>query len=145
MLLWRKGMEDPLEELETNIETFNRELDTLGREREESIYLLYRETDMLGKMVREDIADFQKATLEKLSGELPEFIDSSLGKHSVPETVNMTNAFIATSIESLLTRWRVQERQKVPDSCGSGWTCWLTVLSHRSPRPEPSASPVRRK
>lgn len=113
LLLWRKCMEDPLEELETKIETFNRELDTLGREREESIYLLYRETDMLGKMVREDIADFQKATLEKLSGELPEFIDSSLGKHSVPETVNMTNAFIATSIESLLTRWRVQERQKV--------------------------------
>ena len=113
LLLWRKGMEDPLEELETKIETFNRELDALGREREESIYLLYRETDLLGKMVREDIAAFQKATLEKLSGELPDFIDSSLEKHPVPETVNKTNAFIATSIESLLTRWRVQERQKV--------------------------------
>jgi len=115
LLLWRKGMEDPLEELEAKIATFNRELDALGREREESIYLLYRETDLLGKMVREDIAEFQKATCQKLSDELGPFVDEALEQYSVPETVNLTNKFIAASIETSLVRWRVQERQKVEE------------------------------
>lgn len=115
LLLWRKGMEEPQEQLRAKIELFKQELNLLGREKEEYIYLLYRETDMLGQMVREDIDEFKTASYKSLGDELKSFIRKSVEKKSIPEVAREVDDFLTRSVKDSLVRWRGRERQKVEE------------------------------
>ncbi|MBC7104826.1 MAG: dynamin family protein, partial [Firmicutes bacterium] len=57
--IWRRAMEDTVEGLNDKIRRFNEELERLEQVREDSIDLLYREVDRLGREVEVDMVAFR--------------------------------------------------------------------------------------
>ncbi|MGB9904929.1 MAG: dynamin family protein [Desulfotomaculales bacterium] len=71
--LWRRAAEETEAGLREKIARFNAELARLEQEREDSIYLLYREVDRLRKVVEENMADFRRQKEGEIIRRLDEF------------------------------------------------------------------------
>ncbi|MGQ9496727.1 MAG: dynamin family protein [Desulfotomaculales bacterium] len=109
--LWRRGMEDSAEELERKIATFEAELGRLEQEREDSIYLLYREVDKLAERVAEDMAAFEQRVFPQLAEQLEQFIEKTFAGHSVKETARLAQDYIKEIILGVLEEQREQEKE----------------------------------
>ncbi len=71
--LWRRAREETEQGLQDKIARFNAELARLEQEREDSIFLLYREVDRLRKEVEEDMAAFRTQNEDRIVRQLEEF------------------------------------------------------------------------
>ncbi|RKO66227.1 dynamin family protein [Desulfofundulus salinus] len=109
--LWRRGMEDSLEELERKIAAFETELAHLEQEREDSIYLLYREVDKLAARVAEDMETFERRVFPQLAGQLEDFIEDNYPRHSVKETAGLAQDYIKKIILGVLEKQREREKE----------------------------------
>ncbi|MCL6561100.1 MAG: dynamin family protein, partial [Firmicutes bacterium] len=109
--LWRRGMEDSLEELERKIAAFEAELAYLEQEREDSIYLLYREVDKLAARVAEDMETFERRVFPQLAGQLEDFIEDNYPRHSVKETAGLAQDYIKKIILGVLEEQREREKE----------------------------------
>ncbi|MDF9409446.1 dynamin family protein [Pelotomaculum isophthalicicum JI] len=111
--LWQRAMDGSLQDLDEKITLFAAELEKLEQEREDSIYLLYREVDRLSAMVEEDINEFRTAK----TGELLHLIEESYKKESseksAKELTHCLNDFSRNLIQSVLNEKRNEERLKV--------------------------------
>ena len=112
--LWRRAMESGARELEDKISRFKTELKKLEEEREDSIYLLYREVDRLGKTAEEDVAAFRESILPSLLEQLENYAGEQFRAGlSNKELAQRLNNFIRQTIQQTLDHWRFQEKEKI--------------------------------
>lgn len=111
--LWRRAVDSSLQDLETKIATFTAELEKLEQEREDSIYLLYREVERLGTVVEEDINEFRSAKKDALLQLMEEFYERESPGRSAKELTNSLNEFSRNLIQAVLNEKRNEERLKI--------------------------------
>lgn len=102
-----------LQELEEKIRRFNLEINTLEKEREFSLLLLDGRLKAAQEEVEQDLAAFQKATLDRLSREVQAVFDqkSRLGGDLRQEM----EKFLFEALRDVFTLWRRQEIAKLAD------------------------------
>lgn len=71
--LWQRAMDGSLEELDQKIAAFTAQMEFLEQEREDSIYLLYREVERLGATVGDNLNDFFSLKTDALVKLLEEY------------------------------------------------------------------------
>ena len=84
LALWHKAMEGSLEDIKEKVARFEKELTTLEREREDSIYLLYRDIDGLGHQAEERLREFRKHLLPIIIGQYRNYAH---GLHGTPREI----------------------------------------------------------
>ncbi|MEW6458027.1 MAG: dynamin family protein [Bacillota bacterium] len=113
--LVRRSLDDSLEELERKAAAFSAELKNLEQEREDSIYLLYREVEKLAAKVTEDMQAFEKQSLGPLSRRLDEYIDQVWEGHPARKVAELAQAHMRELILEALHRQRITERERIKD------------------------------
>jgi GTPase SAR1 family protein len=111
--LWQRAMDSSLQDLDEKIALFTAELEKLEQEREDSIYLLYREVDRLGAVVEEDINEFREAKTSELLHLLEEFYEKESAGKSAKELTHSLNDFSKNLIQAVLNEKRNEERIKI--------------------------------
>ncbi len=91
--LWRRGMDESLESLQEKLDAFTKELAVLEQEREDSIYLLYREVEKLGDRVGEEIEAFKRQVQPALAARLEAYINEIWQGRSVRQIAEETQEF----------------------------------------------------
>jgi ribosome biogenesis GTPase A len=115
--LWRRAMESSSGELENRIACFDKELQKLEDEREDSIYLLYREVDRLGKTAEEDVAAYRDGILPVLLEELEQYAREQFRAGvSNRDLSRILNDFIRNTIQHNLEKWRHREQGKMSEA-----------------------------
>ncbi|MEW5794511.1 MAG: dynamin family protein [Bacillota bacterium] len=84
LALWHKAMEGSLEDIKKKVARFEKELTTLEREREDSIYLLYRDIDGLGHQAEERLREFRKHLLPII---ISQYRNYAHGVHGTPREI----------------------------------------------------------
>jgi|GEM_PF-5270668 len=77
-------MEGSLEDIKKKVARFEKELTTLEREREDSIYLLYRDIDGLGHQAEERLREFRKHLLPII---ISQYRNYAHGVHGTPREI----------------------------------------------------------
>ncbi|MBE0466100.1 MAG: dynamin family protein [Candidatus Desulforudis sp.] len=113
--LWCRSMDDTLEELERKAGAFAGELENLDQEREDSIYLLYREVEKLTAKVTEGMQEFEKKSLGLLSARLDQYIEEIWENHSVRRVTELAQEYTREIILDALRRQRITERERIKD------------------------------
>lgn len=109
LALWQKAMEGSLEDITEKVARFEKELTILEREREDSIYLLYRDIDGLGRKAEERLRDFRKQVLPVILGQYRNFAREA---HGTPKEIGQSLKEKAHElIEIALAEHREQEKQ----------------------------------
>lgn len=112
--LWRRAMDDDIARLEEKIAVFERERSVLEQEREDCVYLLYREAEKLCKVAEADLDTFRQENLPRLINELETYFWKINGqKISNREMVDLLNDYIENTIRKELTAWRLAEGDKI--------------------------------
>lgn len=111
--LWRRAVDSSLQDLDTRIALFSAELDKLEQEREDSIYLLYREVERLGTMVEEDMNEFQAAKTGVLAQLMDEYYKKESPGKSAKDLTHSLNEFSRNLIQAVLNEKRNEESIKV--------------------------------
>lgn len=111
--LWQRAMDTSLKDLDKKIVLFLSELDKLEQEREDSIYLLYREVDRLAVLIEEDINEFRQTKKDDILHELEEFYQKESPGKPVKELTTSLNSFSRDVIQVILNEKRSQEGLKV--------------------------------
>ncbi|OPY59208.1 MAG: Bacterial dynamin-like protein [Pelotomaculum sp. PtaU1.Bin035] len=111
--LWQRAMDGSLQDLDEKITLFAAELEKLEQEREDSIYLLYREVDRLSAVVEEDINEFRTAKTGELLHMIEEFYTEESSGKSAKELIHCLNDFSRNLIQAVLNEKRNEERLKV--------------------------------
>ncbi len=109
--LWQRAMEGSLEELEQKIDAFTAQMESLEQDREDSIYLLYREVERLGTSVGEDLNDFFSVKSGELVNSLEEYYHKESPGKSAKELAVILNQYSRDLILSVLDEKRNEQRQ----------------------------------
>jgi GTP-binding protein EngB required for normal cell division len=112
--IWRRAMEDTVEGLNEKIRRFNEELERLEQEREDSIYLLYREVDRLGREVEEDMIAFRDACAPKLLEQLEDF-GARLEVRSAREAARELKEYVRETVRATLDAKRRSAREALQE------------------------------
>lgn len=113
--LWCRSMDDTLEELERKAGAFAGELENLDQEREDSIYLLYREVEKLTARVTEGMQEFEKKSLGLLSARLDQYIEEIWEDHPVRRVAELAQEYTREIILDTLRQQRITERERIKD------------------------------
>ncbi|MDI6907105.1 MAG: dynamin family protein [Thermoanaerobacterales bacterium] len=111
--LWRRGMDESLESLQEKMDAFTAELGVLEQEREDSIYLLYREVEKLGAWVGEEIENFKKKIQPELTARLEAYLAEVWPRSSVKEVAEKAKEFTKKIVLEALEAEQEQLREKI--------------------------------
>ena len=113
--LWRRAMDDSIEGLTDKIGRFDKALAELEREREDSIYLLYREVDRVAAKIAANMEAFHRETLPVLSDRLQEYARDNLAGQSAKEAAATLHKYVITLVQTELERKKEQEWELIQD------------------------------
>ncbi|MEW6274417.1 MAG: dynamin family protein [Bacillota bacterium] len=114
LLLWHRAMEETEQGLSAKIARFNQELARLEQEREDSIYLLYREVDRLRKEVEENMAGFRRENEENVVRQLEEFA-AGLQARSPREAALTLKQQVQEIVRTVIEPKRMAEREALQE------------------------------
>lgn len=111
--LLERAMDSTVAELEGKIATLNKELALLEGEREDSIYLLYREIDRLGQAIAERMQNYNSEYAPRLLAELEEYYRNNAAGKPAKELAGLLSEFTREIIQNALNEKRHEETQVI--------------------------------
>ncbi len=116
--LWRRAMDDTTEGLNGKVARFDKALAELDQEREDSIYLLYREVDRLAARIAERMADYRREALPVLSARLRDYARDSLSGQSAREAAATLHKYVINLVLTALEKKKEEEWEAIHGDLG---------------------------
>jgi len=111
--LWRRAMDDTTEGLNEKIARFDKALAELEQEREDSIYLLYREIDRMAAQITERMEAYKRQNLPVLTARLQDYARDNLTGQSTKEAVATLHKYVIDLVQTGLERKKEEEWETI--------------------------------
>lgn len=107
--LWRRAMDETTQGLEEKIARFDHALAELDQEREDTIYLLYREIDRMTARTAERMEAYRRETLPVLTARLKDYARDNLAGQSAREAAAILHQYVIDLVQTALEKKKEEE------------------------------------